>query len=85
MGDAVAQRMMMDSHGITHNMIRMALVVGGALRVGGFNAITASSGGFKTATTHKVAPASTTPPSSQRKASAAPGCAPGRPGSWSDQ
>jgi hypothetical protein len=27
MGDAVAQRMMMESHGITHNMIRIALVV----------------------------------------------------------
>ena len=45
MGDAVAQRMMMDSHGVTYNMIRIALVVGGALLVGGFNAITASSGG----------------------------------------
>lgn len=43
MGNAVAQRMMMDSHGITHNMIRIALVMGSALLLGGINAITASS------------------------------------------
>ena len=45
MGDAVAQRMMMDCHSVTHTMIRIALVVGGALLVGGVNAITASSAG----------------------------------------
>ena len=45
MGDALAQRMMMDSHRITHNMIRIALVVGGALLLGGVKAITGSSAG----------------------------------------
>ena len=34
---------MMNTHGVKHNMIRIALVVGGALLVGGVNAITASS------------------------------------------
>ena len=42
MRDEVAQGIMMESHCDTHTMIRMALVVGGALLVGGVNAITAS-------------------------------------------
>ena len=35
----------MQSQSITHNMIRIALVMGWALLVGGVNAITASSAG----------------------------------------
>ena len=42
MGDDVAEPMKMESHDVTHNMIRIALIVGGALLVGGVNAITAS-------------------------------------------
>ena len=42
MGDEVAEPMKMESHDVTHNMIRIALIVGGALLVGGVNAITAS-------------------------------------------
>lgn len=45
MRDEVAQPMMMECHGVTQTMIRTALVVGGALLVGGVNAITANPAG----------------------------------------
>ena len=37
--------MMMKSHGVKNTMIRIAMIVGGALIVGGVNAITASHAG----------------------------------------
>ena len=45
MRDEVAQQIMVKCHGVTPTMIRTALVVAGALLVGGVDATTASPAG----------------------------------------